>query len=263
MSNASVLLDIKDNVAYVTLNRPDVHNAFDEDMIARLTRVFDDLAIREDIIALVLCGTGKSFSAGADLEWMKRAASFTPEQNKGDALALASMLNKLNMIPQTTIACVRGAAMGGGLGLVSCCDIVIADEATVFALSEVRLGLIPATIAPYVIAAMGARQARHYFQTAERFEGIEAYRIGLVHKLAQCPEDIENILQATLKMLQNNGPKAMKAAKKLALDLEGKSITPALIDDTAQRIAQIRSTAEAKEGLSAFLEKRKPSWVKG
>ncbi len=264
MTDETVLLDIEDNIATLTLNRPEVRNAFDENMIIRLTQIFDELALRGDVSALVLCAKGKSFSAGADLEWMKRAANFTPEQNKGDALALADMLNKLNRLPQTTIACVQGAAMGGGLGLVSCCDIVIADEECVFALSEVKLGLIPATIGPYVIAAIGARQARCLFQTGERFDGKEAHRIGLVHKLAHRPENIDYQLHLVLKNLNANGPIAMKEAKKLALDLaEETKIMPELMDNTARRIAKIRTSDEAKEGLSAFLEKRKASWVKG
>ena len=258
-----VLLDIKDGVATVTLNRPDKHNAFDEHMIARLSARWDELAKRDDVRVVVLAGKGKSFSAGADLNWMKRAAGFTPEQNKADALALAGMLRKLYMLPQVTVACVFGAAMGGGMGLVSCCDIVIADSEAKFALSEVKLGLIPATIGPYVIRAMGERQARRYFQTGERFDAATAYRINFVHELAERPEDVEYLLHKVLQEVEKNGPEAMKAAKQLCLDLAGKEITDVLLTDTATRIAKIRAGKEAREGLTAFLEKRKASWVKG
>ncbi len=261
MSEETVLLEIKDSVAYVTLNRPDMHNAFDENVIARLTDVLERVAVHDDVAAVVLSGRGKSFSAGADLNWMKKAAGYTEAQNKADALNLAQMLYKLYTLPKATIACVQGAAMGGGMGLVSCCDIVIADGDAVFALSEVKLGLIPATIAPYVLRAIGERHARRYFQTGERFDGKKAHEIGLVHRLAERPEDVEYLLHATLKDIAANGPLAMTAAKKLCLDYAGREITRSLIDDSAARIAAVRAGDEAKEGLSAFLEKRKARWV--
>lgn len=255
-----VLLDIEDGVASVTLNRPAVHNAFDEAMIARLAGLWDELAGREDVVAVVLRGQGKSFSAGADLNWMKRAATYSEEQNREDAQALAAMLHKLYSLPQLTIACVYGAAMGGGLGLVSCCDIVLADEKAVFVLSEVKLGLIPATIAPYVIRAIGERQARRFFQTGERFDGRKAYDIGLAHEVTPRPEEVQFMLDHILKDVRANGPQAMKSAKNLCLDLAGQALTSALIDDTAARIARTRTGDEAKEGLAAFLEKRKAAW---
>lgn len=258
MSKDIILLDIEDGVATLTLNRPDVHNAFDEDMIAGLSETFDNLRDRNDILTVVLKGAGKSFSAGADLNWMKRAATFTAPQNKADALVLASMLDKLNRLPQVTIACVQGAAMGGGLGLVSCCDIVLATEDTKFALSEVKLGLIPATIAPYVLAAIGSRYARRYFQTGERFGGKEAHHIGLVHEVFTQMQDMEDGLANILKNIGVNGPHAMRASKRLCLDFAGKSIDSDVMDDTASRIAVTRAGDEAKEGLGAFLEKRKP-----
>lgn len=262
MSADIVLVEVKNNVATLTLNRPDVHNAFDEHMIAALTRHFDDLAVREDVRVVVLKGEGKSFSAGADLNWMKRAAGFTKEQNKADAIALATMLHKLNTLPKLTLAMVQGAAMGGGFGLVSCCDIVIAAADAKFALSEVKLGLIPATIAPYVIAAIGPRYARRYFQTGERFSGTQAHAIGLVHELADVVEDMPLLLGNILDQVAANGPQAMAASKKLCLDLAGKAVTPEIMDDTASRIASTRAGAEAKEGLGAFLEKRKAAWIK-
>lgn len=262
MMDDIVLMETEAGVATITLNRPDTHNAFDEHVIAALRGKLDALSVEGDIHVLVLRGNGKSFSAGADLNWMKRAGGFSEAQNKADALALADMLNKLATLPLVTIACVQGAAMGGGMGLVSCCDIVIADQEALFALSEVKLGLIPATIAPYVLRAVGERHARRYFQSGERFSGQRAYEIGFVHEVTQGPADMEARLQALLKSLAVNGPQAMKDAKKLCLDLAGQPITQELRDDTAARIARTRAGVEAKEGLSAFLEKRKASWVK-
>ncbi|MCB9991146.1 MAG: enoyl-CoA hydratase/isomerase family protein [Rhodospirillales bacterium] len=257
-----VLLDIKDAVATVTLNRPDRHNAFDDVMIARLSALWDELAARDDVGVVVLKGNGKSFSAGADLNWMKRAADYSWEQNHEDALKLAHMLRKLYELPQLMVACVFGAAMGGGMGLVSCCDIVIADKDAKFALSEVKLGLIPATIAPYVLRAMGERHARRYFQTGERFDGETAYKIGFVHELAERPEDVEYILHKILQDVSKNGPKAMRAAKALCLDFGGRDLSEDILKDSANRIAEIRSGDEAKEGLSAFLDKRAAHWAK-
>jgi len=262
MSGEIVLLEIRDAVAHVTLNRPDVHNAFDEVMIARLIALWGDLAKRDDVHAVVLSGKGKSFSAGADQNWMKKAAGYTEKQNREDALKLADMFYGLYTLPQVTVACVYGAAMGGGMGLVSCCDIVIAEKDAKFALSEVKLGLIPATIAPYVLRAIGERQARRFFQTGERFDGAKGHEIGLVHRLAERPEDVEYLLHATLKELAANGPQAMRAAKKLCLDLAGQPLSDSLRGDTANRIAAARTGAEAKEGLSAFLDKRPASWIK-
>jgi methylglutaconyl-CoA hydratase len=262
MNTNIVLMDVKDSVATITLNRPEVHNAFDEHVIAALGGKLDALHIEDNVQTVVLRGAGKSFSAGADLDWMKRASGFTEQQNKADALALAAMLNKLATLPKTTIACVQGAAMGGGLGLAACCDIVIARDDAVFALSEARLGLIPATIAPYVLRAIGERQARRFFQTGERFKGEQAFALGLVHEVAHSEAELETKLQTILDVLKDNGPKAKVAAKKLCIDLAGKPITQDVMNDTATLIAQTRAGTEAKEGLSAFLEKRKASWVK-
>ena len=256
-----VLMNVENGVATITLNRPDAHNAFDDHVIAALSGKLDVLRLESDVHAVVLRGTGKSFSAGADLNWMKRAAAYTEAQNKADALALADMLNKLYTLPIVSIACVQGAAMGGGMGLTACCDIVIADKDAIFSLSEVKLGLIPATIAPYVLKAMGERQARRYFQTGERFSGQRAYDMGFVHEVADGVADIETRLETLLKIIAANGPGAMKDAKKLCLDFAGIPITPETINDTANRIAHTRGGAEAKEGLSAFLEKRKAQWV--
>lgn len=262
MLNDLVLTSVENNVATLTINRPDAHNAFDEHVIASLSGKLDALQIERDIHTVVLRGAGKSFSAGADLNWMKRAASFTDQQNKSDALALAAMLNKLYTLPKTTIACVQGVAMGGGFGLVACCDIVIAQKDALFSLSEVKLGLIPATIAPYVLRTIGERKCRRYFQTAERFNGAVAKEIGLAHEIVEGEAEMESKLAEIISALSANAPFARGEAKKLALDLAGKSLDQNLMNDTATRIAQIRAGAEAKEGLGAFLEKRKPSWIK-
>lgn len=259
---APVLLDIKDEVATVTLNRPEVHNAFDEAMIDMLVGTFEDLAILDDVKVVVVKGEGKSFSAGADINWMQRAAGYAEEQNRKDAANLARMLNALYTLPKLTIALVQGAAMGGGFGLACCCDIVIAAKDTKFSLSEVKLGLIPATIAPYVLAAIGPRYARRYMQTGERFTAAEGHHMGLVHEVAEVAEDMPLILGPILDQCRANGPRAMMESKKLCLDYAGKPITKELMADSATRIAAIRSGAEAKEGLGAFLEKRKPGWVR-
>lgn len=255
--NDIVTLAEGESVAYVTLNRPDVHNAFDENMIAHLAMVFDELAGRDDICAVVLRGQGKSFSAGGDINWMKRAAGYSEDENYQDGLKLAAMLHGLYTLPQVTIACVHGPAMGGGMGLAACCDIVLAGPGAVFALSEVKLGLIPATIGPYVMAAIGPRQMRRYAQSGERIDADTALQIGLAHAVG----DIDVLLDDVLKNIHANGPLAMRAAKTLCADLAGAAITPALIDDTARRIAKTRAGDEAKEGLVAFLEKRKAGWV--
>jgi len=258
----SVLLEFEGNgVARVTMNRPDRHNAFDEHMIARLSKIWDDLAARDDVLAVVIDGKGKSFSAGADMTWMKRAAGYTEEQNKADALKLAQMLHKFYTLPKLTIALVFGAAMGGGLGLVSCADIVVADEKAKFALSEVKIGLIPATISPYVIRAMGTRHAKRYFQTGERIDAQKAYDIGLVHELAESPSDVEYILHRLMIELRANGPQAMAASKALFCEVVGQPHSGDLMGWTSELIAQTRAGDEAKEGLAAFLEKRKAAWV--
>lgn len=257
-----VLLEVVDAVAHITLNRSDVHNALDEDVIARLTATFDDLAGRDDVVAVILRGRGKSFSAGGDLNWMKRAAGYSEERNYEDALKLAGMLGRLYALPQATIACVQGVAMGGGFGLACCCDIVIAEEDAVFALSEVKLGLIPATIGPYVVRAIGPRQARRFFQTGERFGAKKALEIGLVHEVAARPEDAEYLLEAILKNLRAGGPQAVRAAKRLCDGLAGRAIDDALAEETARLIAATRAGSEAKEGIEAFLGKRRPAWAK-
>lgn len=262
MSEDKVLLDIHKGVATVTLNRPDVHNAFDAEVIALLDNIFGDLAGKDSVFAVVLRGNGKSFSAGADLNWMKKAGNLSQEQNREDALKLARMLYKLYTLPQVSVACVKGAALGGGLGLVSCCDIVLADKNAKMGLSEVRLGLIPGTIGPYVLRAIGARQARRYFQTGERFSGAKGHDLGLVHELCESEDEMDELLESVIETLRKNGPKAMRESKKLVDDLVGRSITDEVLKETADRIAALRQGEEAQEGFDAFLNKRPPMWTR-
>lgn len=247
-------------IATVTLNRGDVHNAFNDDLIWELNEAFKKLSDSPDVRAVVLTGAGKSFSAGADLNWMKAAANYTKEQNMADALRLSEMLSNLNNCSKPTIAIVNGAAFGGGVGLVSCCDIAIAVEDAKFSLSEVRLGLTPATISPYVVAAIGERAARRYFLTAERFNAAEAKTIGLVHETAPSLQDAFSRAHIYIKNILAGAPTAQAEAKDLISFVAGKEITDELRSITAARIAARRASDEGKEGLTAFLEKRKPSW---
>ena len=246
-------------VATVTLNRPEKHNAFDDAMIAELSTAFNALASREDVPVVVLASGGKSFSAGADLGWMQRMAEYDYDDNHRDAQALAEMLRALATLPQPTIARVQGAAYGGAVGLVSCCDMAIASAAASFCLSEVKIGLIPATISPYVIRAMGERAARRYFTTAERFDASEARRIGLVSEVTAA-ESLDEAIESLVSTLLQNGPLAVRASKALVVDFAGREITPAVIEDSCGRIARIRVSEEGQEGLAAFLNKRKPAW---
>ena len=257
-----VITDIDDcGVARVRLNNPDKHNAFDDQIIGELTEAFVAIADNSNVRVMVLGSEGKSFSAGADLEWMKRMASYSYEENLRDASALALMLKTLNEIPQPTIARVQGAAFGGAVGLVSCCDMAVAASAASFSLSEVKIGLVPATISPYVIAAIGQRAVRRYFVTAERFDAHRAMEIGLVNEVVdaeQLDQEIDRLIDALLA----NGPEAIIAAKRLVFDIAGKPIDQQLIDSTCETIAAIRVSEQGQEGLQAFLEKRKPHWFK-
>jgi methylglutaconyl-CoA hydratase len=247
-------------VATVTLDRAEKHNAFDDALIAALADAFRRLGADDSVRAMVLAANGKSFSAGADINWMKRMAKAPEAENVRDMRALAGMLRSLNEMPKPTVALVQGAALGGGVGLVACCDIAVAADAASFALSEVRLGLIPSTIGPYVVAAIGERAARRYFLTAERFGANEARALGLVHEVVPAAELAaagEKILAAVLA----GGPKAIAQAKALVRAVVGRPVTEALIEDTARRMARIRAGDEAREGLEAFLAKRRPSWA--
>lgn len=246
-------------VATVTLNNPDKHNAFDDHIIASLSHLFQQIAHCPDINVMVLASSGKSFSAGADLGWMKRMASYSYEENLSDANALAQMLKHLNFLPQATIAKVQGAAFGGAVGLASCCDIVLASDKASFCLSEVKLGLIPATISPYVVNVIGQKASRRYFQTAERFFADKAQQLGLVDEITPLAQ-LDSAVAAMVQTLLNNSPAAIRQAKQLALDVAYQEINQSLITNTSERIAAIRVSAEGQEGLGAFFEKRKPAW---
>ena len=253
-------ITVRDSTATVTLNRPDIHNAFDETLIANLTAVFVSLDDNPDVRAVVLAGAGKSFCAGADLNWMKRMSAFGHEENLADADALAAMLRSLYALSKPTIARVSGAAYGGGVGLVAACDIALAVPEATFALSEARLGLIPATIGPYVIEAIGARQARRYFLTAERFDASEARRIGLVHEIAAA-DTIDARINALIATLKTGGPTAQLECKALIRGVAHRPIDDDVIAGTARHIAAVRASPEGREGVAAFLGKRKPAWL--
>ena len=261
MSDDSVLLHASpEGVATVTLNRPEVHNAFDAEVIERLSDIFADLAGADGVRAVLLKAAGKSFSAGADLNWMRHAAGFSEQENREDARALGEMLRRLDTLPQPTVALVQGAAFGGGVGLVAACDIAVAVSDAAFSLSEVKLGLVPAVVSPYVIAAIGARRARRYFLTGERFDAGEARRIGLVHEVVADAEALAAAGERIVERLFTAAPGAIADAKELISAVAGRPIDAHLIDDTARRIAERRTHHEAREGVAAFLEKRKPNW---
>lgn len=256
-----IKLDVtRAGVAVVTLNRPDVHNAFNAELIAELTDVFTMIADQPGIRMMILRGEGKSFSAGADLEWMKLAALKTREDNETDAENLAEMLQRLYEMPQMTLALVQGAAMGGGAGLVAACDVAIAMAGTQFRFSEVRLGLTPATISPFVIEAIGPRWARALFVTAESFDATYAERIGLVQYVVQSADEMAEMEEYVARLVFAAAPGAVADAKKLVRDVAGRPVDKELGRKTAKRIAVRRSSAEGKEGVAAFLEKRSPSW---
>ncbi len=259
-SQSSFAVSESDGVFTVTFDRPDLHNAFDDAFIAELTAQFESLASREDIVAVVIAANGKSFSAGADLNWMRRMAGYEHHENLADALALGRMLEALNYLPKPVIARVQGAAFGGGVGLVACCDIAVASETASFCLSEVRLGLVPAMISPYVVDAIGERQARRYFVTAEPFSAARARDMGLVHEVV-ATDDLDRQVESVLQRIKANGPTAMGVAKRLATGTVGKSQAEALMKHNAHCIADQRASQEGREGIGAFLEKRKPAWT--
>ncbi|WP_218396511.1 enoyl-CoA hydratase/isomerase family protein [Alteromonas lipotrueae] len=261
MSDSIVLYSLnKSGVATVCLNRAEKHNAFDDKVIVDLEMAFQRAADDPKVKLVILAAEGKSFSAGADLNWMKRMAQYDYQDNLRDAQGLASMLKTLNFLEKPTIARVQGAAFGGAVGLVSCCDFAIASEQASFSLSEVKLGLIPATISPYVIAAIGQRAARRYFLTGERFSAKEAEQLGLVTKIAS-HDELDSTLDQLVNQLLNNSPQALKQAKQLVFDVADKNIDDALIQDTSERIAAIRVSDEGQEGLSAFFDQRPAAWI--
>ena len=246
-------------VALLTLDRPEVHNAFNDELIAALTEALEALGRDPAVRAVVLAAVGKSFSAGADLGWMQRMAGYGSEENLADARALAKLMATLNELPKPTLALVQGPAFGGGVGLVACCDIALAAEGASFSLSEVKLGLIPAVISPYVVAKIGEAAARRYMLTGERFSAERALGLGLLHEVVPAGE-LEAAGARLLEALAAGGPEAQAAAKALIRSVAGRPVDAALIEETAARIAKVRAGEEAREGVGAFLEKRKPRW---
>ena len=245
----------------VTLNRPERHNAFDDTLIVELTEALRTMEADEAVRIVVLAGAGPSFCAGADLNWMKRMAGYSKDENVRDAMQMGALMRTLNHLRKPTIARVHGAAYGGGVGLVACCDIAIASQAASFALSEVRLGLIPAVISPYVVAAIGERYARRYFITGERFEAGEAWRLGLVHDIATDDSAMDERLNDIVDAMLACGPVAQRESKELIRAVAGRPVTSELIQDTAERIARLRASPEGRDGVAAFLEKRRAAWV--
>ena len=246
-------------VATVALNRPAIHNAFDDALIADLTAILRRLEADAAVRVVVLTGNGQSFSAGGDLNWMRRMAGYSEAENLADAMALAELLRTLNELAKPTVARVNGAAFAGGIGLIACCDIAIGAAESVFSISEARLGLVPATISPYVVAAIGARAARRYFLTAERFTAAEAQRIGLVHEVAPRAA-LDDAVAKIVAALLEAGIGAQARSKRLVAEVRDRPVTEAMLSLTARAIAEARASAEGREGLAAFFAKRKPGW---
>lgn len=248
------------HVAQVWLNRPDVRNAFNDDVIAALTETFTGLSQDEDLRVVVLGAHGKAFCAGADLNWMKAMAGYDWEQNRADAQKLADMLWTLDQCPVPVVGRVQGDCYAGGMGLAAICDVLVAVEGATFCLSEARLGLLPATISPYVVRALGAQASKRYMVTAERFSAVRAHALGMVHELAT-PETLDAKVNEIVAALVANGPKAVRECKRLVRDVSGVPITAELRGETARRIADIRASDEGREGLASFLNKRPAGWL--
>jgi methylglutaconyl-CoA hydratase len=244
----------------ITLSRPDVRNAFNDEVIAELKNAFIDAGLATDVRCVVLAAEGPAFCAGADLNWMRRMADYTRDENLADAGQLAAMLRAIYECPKPTIARVQGDVFAGGVGLVAACDMAVSVDTATYCLSEVKLGLIPATISPYVIRAMGARASHRYFLTAERFSAAEAHRVGLVHEVVAADALDAKVAELT-SALVSASPNAVRACKRLVQDVAERKIDDALVAHTVAGIADIRSSAEGKEGVQSFLQKRKPSWL--
>lgn len=255
-----VTLTINAGVATVTLTQPEIRNAFSDEVIAEITAAFETVAQHADVRAVVLAAEGPAFCAGANLNWMRRMADYSREENLADAGKLAHMLHTIYTCPLPTIARVQGDVYAGGMGLVAACDMAVAVNTAHFCLSEVKIGLVPATIAPYVLRAMGPRAGHRYFLTGERFDAAEALRTGLVHQVVAA-DALDDAVDQLLKHLLQAGPQAVQACKKLVLDVAERDINATLIRDTVERIADIRASSEGKEGVQAFLGKRKPNWL--
>ena len=262
MTYTTIEIERDAGVARLWLNRPDLRNAMNDVLIAELNDAIAALVADDAVRVIVLGGRGKAFCAGGDLAWMKTAREMTPEAAREDSVKLARALRRLYESPKPTVARVHGAAFAGGMGLVAACDIAVASAETRFCLSEVKLGLIPAMISPYVIRAMGEPRARRFFLTAEVFDATEAHRIGFVHELAPAGT-LDERLDALLAHLVQGGPLALAETKRLIRDVAGRPIDDAITDETASRISRVRASDEAQEGIAAFFEKRKPGWVAG
>ena len=258
--NTALSVTVQDHVARITLTRPEVRNAFNDDVIAQIKSAFEAVGARDDVRCVVLAAEGAAFCAGADLNWMRRMADYTRDENLADAGELAAMLSAIYECPQPTIARVQGDVYAGGMGLVAACDMAVSVDTAHYCLSEVKLGLIPATISPYVIRAMGARAAHRYFLTAERFGAAEAHRIGLVHEVVSADALDAKVGELT-QALVSASPNAVRACKKLVQDVAERDINDALVAKTVSGIADIRASAEGKEGVQSFLQKRKPNWL--
>jgi methylglutaconyl-CoA hydratase len=258
--SATIEVEIRDYAATIWLDRPEIRNALDDVMLRELATTLKKLDKDAAVRVVVLAGRGPAFCAGADLKWMQRAAGYTQAQNTKDAAGLADTLWRLHSLKKPAVARVHGAAYAGGMGLVAACDIAIASTEASFCLSETRLGLIPATISPYVIRAIGERAASRYMLTAERFDAAEAHRIGFVHEVAE-PALLDEAVAKMSGHLRNAGPRALAESKKLISLVGGTKMTPAVRGETVKRIADTRASAEGREGIASFLEKRKPAWA--
>ena len=247
-------------VARITLTMPEIRNAFSDEVIQAITEAFADVGTRADVRAVVLAAEGPAFCAGANLNWMRRMADYTREENLADASKLAAMLRTIAECPKPTIARVQGDVYAGGMGLVAACDMAVSVDTAWYCLSEVKIGLAPATISPYVIRAMGARAAQRYFLTAERFTAAEAHRIGFVHEVVTA-DALDAKVDELLKALTSASPAAVVACKTLVADVVGRDIDEGLIAYTVEAIADIRASTEGREGVQAFLNKRKPAWL--
>lgn len=258
MSNLNIKVEAQR--ATLTLTRPELRNAFNDEVIAELTQAFTELGAREDVRAIVLAAEGPAFCAGADLNWMRRMADYDRAQNLADAARLAEMLRVIHHCPKPVIARVQGDVYAGGMGLVACCDIALSADSAHYCLSETRLGLVPATISPYVIRAMGPRAAHRYCLSAERFDAAEALRIGFVHEVVPA-DQLDTRVDAVVKALLNASPAAVRACKRLLQDVAQREIDAALIASTVEAIADIRASTEGREGVQSFLQKRQPAWL--
>lgn len=260
MQNNKIITSVSSAIATITLNRPEVHNAFDDELIQQLTSILIKINHDAAVRVVVLTAHGKSFCAGADLNWMQKIANYSRNENLQDAMSLARLMQTLNELSKPTIALVQGAAYGGGVGLVACCDIAIASHDATFCFSEVKIGLVPAVISPYVIKAIGERAARRYFLTAEKFTADEAYQLGLVHTVVDTNQ-LSTFSDKIAKTLIANSPQAISTTKQLIATVSKQNFGPALITATAECIADIRVSPEGQEGLKSFLEKRPPRWM--